>query len=167
MPYSFSWGKDIVINEINLLINSGKIKSVLDVGPGAGTYGKLLKGYGFTGKLDAVEIWAPYIEEFKLRETYDNVFNDDVRSMDLFPYDYVIFGDVIEHLTYADAREVLNGLFGRAIIAVPFTMEQGEYAGNIYETHLQPDLTISVMKTRYPEFKCLTSNNEYGYFINY
>lgn len=167
MPYSFSWGKDIIINEIMLLINSGKIKSILDVGAGAGVYGKLLKSYGYTGKLDALEIWDPYVEEFKLKETYDNVFVGDVRNFDLFSYDYVIFGDVVEHLTYADAKEVLKGLFGRAMIAVPFKMEQGEYAGNIYETHLQPDLTISVMKQRYPEFNCLAANKEYGYFINY
>jgi len=44
-------------------------------------------------------------------------------------------------------------------------MKQGEYFGNKYETHHQPDLTPEVMSIRYPKLKMIYSNNEYGYYI--
>ena len=44
---------------------------------------------------------------------------------------------------------------------------QGPYEGNVYETHLQPDITPENFLERYPELKCLFKNDYYGYYINY
>ena len=54
---------------------------ILDVGAGSGTYKKLLDGY----KMDAVEVFEPNIEEYKLKELYEHVFNTDIKD---FMYDY-------------------------------------------------------------------------------
>jgi len=41
-------------------------------------------------KMDAVEIYEPYIERFNLRSKYRNIIIDDIMNIDLTPYDYVL-----------------------------------------------------------------------------
>lgn len=55
-----------------LIQNFSKECSILDVGCGHGFYYKLLKDY--FKKMDAVEIWTPYIEQYELEKMYDNVY---------------------------------------------------------------------------------------------
>jgi hypothetical protein len=77
-------------------------------------------------------------------------------------------GDVFEHLTFNEARDLLTRMNGkRVMIAVPYMYRQGEWEGNVYETHWQPDLTPEVMALRYPELKLLVGDAVYGYYINY
>ena len=45
------------------------------------------------------------------------------------------------------------------LVAVPYEMEQGEWEGNVHETHLQEDLTEEIMKGRYPKLDLLYGNN--------
>jgi hypothetical protein len=52
------------------------------------------------------------------------------------------------------------------MVAVPYMMEQGEWGGNIHETHYQPDLTPENMLERYPSLELLYSNEWYGYYIS-
>jgi autotransporter strand-loop-strand O-heptosyltransferase len=53
------------------------------------------------------------------------------------------------------------------MVAIPYTMEQdGEEYGNVYETHLQPDLTPDIMKQRYPQLVSLYTNQWYGYYVS-
>ena len=137
---------------------------ILDVGPGAGMYGGLLSEYsdildyslGF--ELDCLEIYPPYIEKFKLKEIYKNVFIGDICTFNISSYDYIILGDVLEHLSIDNAKKVLNTINKnnqKCMVAVPYLSEQGEHEGNIYEAHLQPDLTPEIMKQRYPSLKLL------------
>jgi 2-polyprenyl-3-methyl-5-hydroxy-6-metoxy-1,4-benzoquinol methylase len=121
---------------------------ILDVGPGIGKYARLLRA-GHPN-LDAVEIFAPYVEMFGLRALYRSVFIGDVRTFDLTPYSMVIIGDVLEHLSIGDARAVLARC-RRALVQVPYLYPQGTIYDNPAETHLQPDLTEKVMAERYPE----------------
>jgi SAM-dependent methyltransferase len=118
---------------------------VLDVGAGAGAYSDLLIELGFTGSLNAVEVWTPYIKEFNLNEKYDYVYNLDVRDVGDFAYDLVIFGDVLEHMTKEDALRVWSKVAKQAryaIIAIPIVYSgQGEVHGNPYEEHRKPDWT--------------------------
>ena len=84
-------------------------------------------------------------------------------------YDCIIMGDILEHLTIKDAQKILNRITKnkqKCLVAVPYTMEQEEEEGNIYETHLQPDLTPENMLERYKQLKFLIGNNKYGYYIN-
>ena len=147
---------------------------ILDVGPGAGMYGHLLSKYsdvlnyslGF--KLDCLEIHSPYIEKYNLKDVYENVFEGNICDFDFSGYDYIILGDILEHLTINDAQNIIiNDNKIKCLVAVPYLSKQGEHEGNIYEIHLQEDLTPKIMKQRYPSLKLLYGNEGYGYYINY
>ena len=168
MPTSYPIYKDLVRNWI--LDNISLTSNILDVGAGCGTYSDLLRGYGY--KMDAVEIWQPYIDKYELNKKYEVVYHKNILAIDfavLDKYDLFILGDVLEHLTVEEGQSLLlflNQNKKKYIVAVPYQMEQGEYEGNKHETHLQPDLTPDVMNERYPYLELLYGNNYYGYYIN-
>ena len=143
-------------------------KRVLDVGPGQGTYSELLRELGY--RMDAVEVFAPYVDRFDLRDKYDNVYVANILEFNWKDYDFIILGDVLEHLTKEDGQQFMKELqfYGKqCLVAIPYTMEQdGEEYGNTYETHLQSDLTPEIMKERYPTLVPLYTNNLYGYYIS-
>jgi hypothetical protein len=121
---------------------------VIDVGPGDGTYARLLPEF----KLDCVEVFEPYVDRFNLKSIYDQVFVKDVRDFDFVGYDLAILGDVLEHLRFFDAFLVLAklGILGMGVVVqVPFLFEQGSWEGNDFEAHLQPDLKHEVFMERY------------------
>ena len=141
---------------------------ILDVGAGSGKYGSLLRMW--FNNIDAIEIFEPYIDQFKLKDIYNNVFNDNIINFDISNYDYIIMGDILEHLSIDDAKELIKKITHnnqKCMVAIPYKMEQGEVNGNIYETHLQPDLTHDIFLLRYPLMKNLVRNFDYGYYINY
>lgn len=138
--------------------------NILDVGAGSGQYGRNLND---KFKINALEIYEPYVEQFNLNSIYDNVIIGDIRNFNTKGYDYVIMGDIIEHLTFVEAKEVLNGIKCKYMFAVPYKMKQGEVNGNIYEEHKQDDLTNEIVLIRYPRVRCLFHNSQYGYYINY
>lgn len=128
---------------------------ILDVGAGWGKYRNLLPDYP---AVDAVEVWSPYVIEERLYERYRNVMVIDVTRLTpaiLSDYDAVIFGDVLEHLSVADAQTTLK-LCRRALVVVPFEYEQdAEEGGNPHEAHLQPELTEALVIERYPELESM------------
>jgi len=168
MPTSYPIFKDSVRNWI--LQNIPLDAKILDIGAGCGTYSDLLRGYGY--KMDAIEIWEPYIEKYNLKDKYDKIFNEDVMNMKWYglrEYGLCILGDILEHLPKMEAQTLIKCISLHCenfIVAVPYQMEQGEYDGNKHETHLQPDLTPEIMEERYPELELLYGNNFYGYYIN-
>jgi hypothetical protein len=168
MPTSYPLYKDSVRNWV--LQNIPLDAKILDIGAGCGTYSDLLRGYGY--KIDAVEIWEPYIDKYELKKKYDVVYHKNILAIDfviLDKYDFFILGDVLEHLTIEEGQLVMLFLKQnkkKYIVAVPYQMEQGEYEGNTHETHLQPDLTPDIMKQRYPELELLYGNEFYGYYTN-
>ena len=164
MPESYKFYKEEVKNFI--VANVPLDSKILDVGPGKGTYSDLLRQFGY--QMDCIEIWEPYVSKFNLQEKYDNVFIGDICDFDFSEYDFLILGDVLEHLTEVQAVDLIDRIhfkFKTCLVAVPYLMKQGEYFGNKYETHHQPDLTPEVMSIRYPKLKMIYSNNEYGYYI--
>jgi SAM-dependent methyltransferase len=121
-------------------------KSVLDIGPGEGIYGKIVRKYSpATKKLVGVEIWAPYVEQFKLREFYDEVWVCDARIYPDFKYDLVIIGDVLEHMTKEEAISLWNKVSKQAkyaLISIPIIdFHQGITNNNPYEIHVKEDWT--------------------------
>jgi len=162
MPHSYPYFKQEIKEFIQRRVP--KMGKVLDVGPGEGTYAKLLPEYN----MDCVEIYAPYIEEYKLHDLYGKVINDNVLNVNMSEYDFIILGDVLEHLDSTDAQILIHNIVcsGReCMVSVPYMMEQGEWGGNIHETHLQPDLTPEVMKERYPSLRLVYGNEQYGYYF--
>jgi hypothetical protein len=168
MPTSYPLYKGSVLNWF--LQNVPLDTSILDIGAGCGTYSTLIRGYGY--KMDAVEIWEPYITKYDLKNKYGWVYEENILNMPfdvLGAYDFYILGDVLEHLSVEDAQWLMNFLKARGkkyLVAVPYVMEQGEHEGNIHETHLQPDLTPENMLERYPDLELLYGNNFYGYYTN-
>lgn len=162
MPYSYANFKGEIGEHIKQNVNQST--KILDVGPGFGIYGLMLVGYD----VDAVEIHQPYIDMFNLNALYINVHIGDIREFDISEYEYIIMGDILEHLTTEEALQFLNKCKDKKVmVAVPYMFEQGEEFGNIYETHHQSDLTEDIMLERYPMLNLLFGDGHYGYFINY
>ena len=165
MPHSWVGFKTRVQKWIKSSISTDK--RILDVGPGVGTYADLLSEYNY--QIDAVEIFAPYIDRFNLREKYDNVYVGDIRTFDISDYDFIILGDVLEHLNKEDAISLVDNIKKQGkecLVSVPYEMEQGEWEGNVHETHLQADLTSEIMSERYPSLELLCGNENYGYYMH-
>lgn len=166
MPNSYSFFKPEIRQWF--IDNVPPSRRILDVGPGQGTYSDLLKDLGY--RMDAIEIWELYVEQFNLRTKYNNVYVGNICDFDFAGYDFIILGDVLEHLTEEDASSLItriqiNGI--QCMVAIPYIMEQdGEEYGNVYETHLQPDLTPEVMLQRYPNLSPVYTNQWYGYYIS-
>mgnify|MGYP001103995945 CR=1 FL=1 len=166
MPYSYKYFKGDVQSHFKSKVNTDV--KILDVGPGCGTYADLLKDSGF--KMDCLEIWEPYVHQFNLSEKYENVILGNIVDFDFTGYDYIIMGDILEHLTVADAQEIMRKIEAnniKTLVAVPYEYEQGERDGNVYETHLQPELTPELMNSQYPTLKLFVGDDQYGYYINY
>jgi predicted nicotinamide N-methyase len=165
MIMSYDYFKD----KIYLLIKEfykGKDVNILDVGAGSGLYGLMLKD--IAKRIDAVEIYNPYIKAFKLDNIYDNVYNIDI--CDFIPsieYDLIIFGDVLEHIEAKKAVKLLERFknIPQIIIAVPYLYKQGAVRGNKYEIHKQEDLTKEIFLNRYLGYHYLLGNSDYGYFV--
>ena len=133
---------------------------VLDVGAGYGKYRVLLRVYP---NVDGCEVWEPTIEQERLRElyrdvvvgdVYDVVTNDDWDDR----YDLVIMGDVLEHLPVDRARTVVDRVLGVGtdlLVVVPFRYPQGEEHGNIYQRHIQDQLTPALMSSTYPDLELI------------
>jgi hypothetical protein len=128
-------------------INNHDIKSILDVGAGSGTYYDLLHNNGFdTSKMDALEVWLPYVGDYDLPSKYKSVFIEDARTWQNWKYDLVILGDVLEHMTKDEALAVWDKVAAEAkhaIISIPIIhYPQGHLAGNPYEEHVKDDWTV-------------------------
>lgn len=160
MPYSYNQlkeqARDFLLGDI---LNTDR---VLDIGPGAGTYARLLPEI----RMDCLEIYKPYVKQFHLGQFYNTVHIGDARTFEHYDwYSYLILGDVFEHLNSDDARAFLNkNQDKKMLIAVPYLFEQGEWEGNIHETHHQPDLTPELMRTRYPELELIFGDEQHGYY---
>ena len=135
-PANKSWTAE-KIKEINP-------RTVLDVGAGAGVYLDIIrKNLDQDVNVVGVEIWEPYIEKFNLKDRYDKIIVKDVRLIDDFDYDLVIFGDVLQHMSEEDAVKLWNKVSKQAraaIIAIPIIQyPQGAHEGNPYEVHVEED----------------------------
>jgi hypothetical protein len=152
---------------INFLVNNFEPSStILDVGAGCGTYSKLLKD--IFPNMDALEIYQPYITDYSLEGMYNNIWNEDILSFDFDFYDIILMGDILEHIDESNGIELIQKIYPKCkelVIAIPFNAPQGEWRGNIYETHLQPNLTHESFMEKYNGFKPLEFRNDYGVYI--
>lgn len=141
---------------------------ILDVGPGSGSYGIKLRDY--FKQIDACEIYEPYVSQFVLKGIYNRVYVQDIVHFDYNRYDYIILGDVLEHLSVDQAQNLISDISDHrnyCMVAIPYEMEQDDVGGNIYERHLQPDLTHDIFLKRYPQMRLLFKNEIYGLYVNY
>lgn len=130
-----------------------KKRTILDVGPGWGTYSKLLR------KKDqvwhAVEIHKPYISKFQLERYYNKIYLADIRLFQpKIEYDLIILGDILEHLSNKDAVTVLRNLFRKCnwcIISLPLDAE----------THASTDNSHKFWQNEHEEHKGSWSNKTF------
>jgi hypothetical protein len=166
MPTSYSDFKDDIKKYVYKKYS--KDIKILDIGPGVGTYAKLLSDYK---NIDCVEIYKPYINEFNLNQYYRNVYNMNILDFEFDYYDLIIMGDILEHLDVDNSKKLLDKLLHRCddiIISVPYLADFNylyDNEPNKNELHIQVDLTEKVMFTRYPELKRMWSNDRIGVFV--
>jgi hypothetical protein len=166
MPFSTSYFKEQTKNYITK--NFNKSIKILDIGVGCGTYSDMLKPLGYPN-IDGVEVFEEYIEKFGLNKKYNKIIIGDISKLDIEfnNYDLIILGDVLEHIEKSVAIDLINKLKNiPTIIGVPFESEQGEHFGNVYETHLQPDLTLENFIERFDGFHPICLRFDYGIFVN-
>jgi predicted TPR repeat methyltransferase len=148
MPYSLKGGKEHTAAWFRE--NAGSINRVLDIGPGSGTYARLIKqqhGLVPDAHWCGVEIWQPYIEQYQLTELYDSIVNQDARALDwnqMGYFDVTIAGDVLEHMTKSEAITLVDRILQHSrtlIVSIPIChMPQDDHAyDNPYEAHVKDD----------------------------
>ncbi len=129
-------------------------ETTLDIGAGAGKYGHLSRVVDPYTKVDALEVWEPYIKEFNLKSLYDKVIKVDVREYNDFNYDLVIMGDILEHMEKEDAINLWNKVAVQAkaaILSIPIChMPQGHVHGNPYEEHIKDDWSHEEVMESFP-----------------
>lgn len=119
------------------------VSTVVDVGPGEGTYSTLGRHLIWWADWVGVEIFEPYVDRFLLGQKYDHIMVRDIRTIpaESFGTDYLIlFGDVLEHMPRQDAVDLIehHRRFAHEIyVSVPIVESvQGPCYGNDHETHL-------------------------------
>jgi len=147
--------------------------AILDVGPGAGKWGKILRPSW--PAVDALEIHKPYVSKYDLQSIYRSVRVGDVCAwpMDGARYDLAFFGDVLEHLSAKDGMAVVEMLHAMNIVVlaiVPYNWKQGAIDGVAAERHLQADLNDEAMAVRYPCLRRLFyarhGREQFGAFVS-
>ena len=148
MPFSWPFHIGTTANMIHWL----RPKSVLDVGPGDGMWGVILRRYldrwygrydrkDWTARIDCIEIHEAYIGELH-RCVYSNIYVGDVadKPPEFFaPYDLVFMGDVLEHFEKDRGRDLLARIGAEHIVvSLPHgcRIERRDYNGNEHESHL-------------------------------
>lgn len=154
MPGSSPGGRK---EAIEMLLTLDGIDSILDVGPGWGIWGEMLRPWFPEAWLSAVEIFKPYVDRYDLKKKYDYVYLEDVRDMSTRfaesgyrrGFDLVIFGDVLEHMPKPDAVGVVEALLRRyALISIPIgECPQEGTEENPYEEHVATWSTEEVLMT--------------------
>jgi phospholipid N-methyltransferase len=138
MPYS----APTFDRELELYFCQVRHDSVVDIGPGEGKYGRMLRRVEPNIKLIGVELNADYVEQYKLRDIYDEVWVQDAAEIMNNPdhtFDAVIFGDCIEHIRKSIGLDLLNFLVYRSkiiIVKFPLQMLQNIWEGHKSEAHV-------------------------------
>jgi hypothetical protein len=138
-----------IISRIMNLVTGLSPKTILDIGIGVGKYGMLFREYldiwNDSGDFNKREVKIVGVEAYvgyknPVWAMYDRVYVGnvmdiaDIRNQE---FDLVFMCDVIEHLEYDEAIELIETLkYQHMIIVTPQDVkEQGSAYGNQYETH--------------------------------
>lgn len=165
MPFSDQSNQKWVVDTLSTL----DITSMLDIGAGAGIYGKLFREHFPKAQREAVEAWEPYIAEYRLNDLYQVVHHTDVKNHSNFNFDIVIFGDVLEHMTKSEALEIWEKTAKSAkfaLISIPIVhYPQDEVFNNPYEKHVKDDWSHDEVLSSFPQIKLHATSGVVGSYI--
>ena len=161
MSYSLKTGKAETLKWFQ--DNEKQIKKIVDIGPGSGTYINLIKeehNCCTDAEWISIEIWKPYIDQYKLESRYNQVINQDIRTVDwssLSPISVVIAGDVLEHITKIEAIALVDNILsvaGTLIVSIPIVhMPQDDHTyENPYEAHVKDDWSHQEVMDTWPQY---------------
>ena len=143
-------------------------RRVIDVGPGSGTYGRIVRDVAPEATLIGVEVWEPYIDEFALRSIYDEIVIVDAREFTDWESDLVIFGDVLEHMAESDALklwEAASASASKILMSIPIIhYPQCAEHGNPFEVHVVEDWSHDRVLDTFPgitEYECYAVTGAY------
>lgn len=131
-----------VSSEIIALVHQVPHAKIIEIGPGYGKYGLMLREYLNLKpqQLDCVEATRSYIDRFHwLKCLYDTVHHADCLDLPYEfynQYDVVLIIDVIEHLDKQKAIEFLKNVKAQIIICTPVEFFEQEFENNPYEHHV-------------------------------
>lgn len=153
MAFSSQEGKGFFKDWLEFFAKPQGWRTFMDIGCGAGAYGKIIREvFGKEVAVDAVEIYAEYINRHGLNSIYNRVIVDDVMHAwpMFYPYELIIVGDILEHLEKEKAIKLIECLKSKCRfiwVALPMKVEgrlwsrgynqsEGEYQENPFEKHL-------------------------------
>ena len=170
MPFSSREGKDLSIRLLQRLNPYFKFRQILDVGPGAGNYSRLLRPVLPEAAWTGLEIWEPYVERFCLADYYDRIVLADVRNWDPdCDYDLVLMGDVLEHMQKSEAQECVQRFLDHTqllLISIPIVpMPQEAFDGNPYEVHVKVDWSDEEVLKSFPNISMAFAGEEIGVYL--
>lgn len=118
------------------------LSSALDIGAGNGKYGRMIHQHHPECFVTGLEIEETYVPRFNLHHIYDDVTITDAMTLLRNPdqaWDFIMLGDVIEHLKKSDGIDLLNFLVYRAkwiMVIYPERMLQDSWEGHAAEAHI-------------------------------
>ena len=114
----------------------------LDVGAGAGKYGRLLAAAAPNCERVALEVEAAHVERFALRELYQRVDVNDAaawwRASPEEAFDLVIAGDCLQQMPKSEGLDLLNAMAYRCsylLLVIPEFVLQGAVEGYLSAVH--------------------------------
>lgn len=154
MPTSNYRGKRFIEEQLKRMIGQFSCQAVLDIGAGAGIYHDLFNDVLPGAHWTAIEIWEPYIIQYRLQNRYQEVINQDARLVDYAnmekKFDVVFAGDVLEHMAKDEAVNLVNRVLDShrcMMVSIPVVyMPQGTFEGNPYEAHVKDNWTDDEMR---------------------
>ncbi len=138
MPYSDSRFDKAVEKFIKL----HSFANYLDIGSGAGKYGKIIRSIYPNANIIGIEADKSYIKEFKLKDLYSKVYHEYIEHFidhnPDFQTELAIIGDCLEHLNKSDGINLINYLIYRTkyiIVVYPTQCIQYSWRGHSTEAH--------------------------------
>ena len=157
MPTSTIVGKAVSAIVMGGVQRAEPIPHIIDIGPGLGSYRRLMGPLLPNTSWIAVEIWGPYVVAHELSRLYDKVHIADFTCFDFrcVPQGgMAIMGDVLEHIEKDRALETI----GRMMEQVDYTLlsipvgpwPQGGVYGNPWEEHVHSWLAEEIQSSFAP-----------------
>jgi predicted SAM-dependent methyltransferase len=146
-------------------------KSILDIGVGFGRWGILFREFleiwekgkydgNWDRTIDGIEIYEPYIKDYH-RYFYTNIYKEnalDFLRKNLKHYDLINCGDVIEHFTKDEGKELIRlalekGTYVLITIPIGRHWKQETCGDNPYEQHKSIWYNNDFTKYKYHKIK--------------